>query len=78
MSKPEEEPCWASEATPFAGASTFHTGANQLESDGDIGGLLLGEFNLGQAGGCALEWNGLSWLKKGEQVLIVPQRESPA
>ena len=46
----------ASEATPFAGASTFHAGANQPESDGDIGGLLLREFNLGQAGGCALEW----------------------
>ena len=55
MSNPGGEPCLASEATPFAGASTFHTGANQLESDGDIGGLLLGEFNLGQAGGCALE-----------------------
>ena len=55
-SKPVDEPRLASEATSFAGASTFHAGANQLESDGDIGGLLLGEFNLGQAGGCALEW----------------------
>ena len=23
------------------------------------------------------EWNELSWSKQGEQVLIVPQRESP-
>ena len=37
-------------------ASLLREGANQLESDGDIGGLLLGEFNLGQADGCALEW----------------------
>ena len=54
----------------------LRAGANQLESYGDIGGLLLGEFNLGQTGACGIDWFGTGQ-KKGEQALIVPQWESP-
>ena len=53
-------------------ALPFRAGANQLESDGDIGGLLLGEFNLGQTGACGIDWFGTGQ-KKGEQALIVPR-----
>ena len=52
---PGDEPCLASEATPLEAGFAAPSGANQLESDGEIGGLLLGEFNLGQAGACGIE-----------------------
>ena len=57
-------------------ALPLSAGANQLESDGHIGGLLLGEFNLGQTGACGIDWFGTAQ-KKGEQALIVPHRQSP-
>ena len=74
-SKPEDEPCLASEATPFAGAFAFLTGVNQREDLGGIGRLSL--VTPVWANQLAAEWNGLSWSKKGEQASIVPQRESP-
>ena len=54
----------------------LRAGANQLESYGDIGGLLLGEFNLGQTGACGIDCFGTGQ-KKGEQALLVAQRQCP-
>ena len=73
-SKPVDEPRLASEATPFAGASTFHAGANQREKHGGIGRLSL--VNSVWANQVVAEWNEWSWPKKGGQALIVPRRES--
>ena len=67
MSKPDDEPCLASEVTPLAGV-------NQRENLGRIGRLSLVTSVL--ANQVVAERNGLSWSKKGEQALIVPHRES--
>ena len=64
----------ASEATPFAGAFAFRTGVNQREDLGGIGRLSL--VTSVWTNQVVAEWNELSWPQKGEQVLIVPQRES--
>ena len=69
-SKPEDEPCLASEATPFAGAFAFRTGVNQREDLGDTGRLSL--VTSVWTNQVVAEWNELSWSKKGEQALIVP------
>ena len=72
MSKPEEEPCWARQATPLEAAFAFRTGVNQRENYGDIGGLLLGEFNLGQTGACGIDWFGTGQKKGGTGVDCSP------
>ena len=72
-SKPEDEPCLASEATPFAGAFAFLTGVNQREDLGGIGRLSL--MTSAWANQVVAEWNEWRWPKKGEQVLIVPRWE---
>ncbi|WP_137006731.1 hypothetical protein [Synechococcus sp. N32] len=53
-------------------AFPLSAGANQLESDGDIGGLLLGEFNLGQTGACGIDWFGTAQKKGGTGVDCSP------
>ena len=57
---------WLVKPHPWKLASLLREGANQLESDGEIGGLLLGEFNLGQTGACGIEWFGTGQ-KKGNK-----------
>jgi hypothetical protein len=67
VSKPDDEPCLASEVTPLAGV-------NQRENLGRIGRLSL--VTSVWANQVVAERNGLSWSKKKEQALIVPHRES--
>ena len=67
MSKPDDEPCLASEATPLAGVK-------QRENLGRIGRLSL--VTSVWANQVVAERNGLSWSKKREQALIAPHRES--
>ena len=67
MSNPGDEPRLASEATPLEGV-------NQRGNYGGIGRLFL--VTSVWANQVVAEWNELSWPQKGEQVLIVPQRES--
>ena len=64
----------ASEATPLEAAFAFRAGVNQRENLGGIGHLFL--VTSAWANQVVVEWNELSWSKKGEQALIVPRRES--
>ena len=74
MSKPCDEACLASEATPLEAGFAAPRRCNQRESHGGIGHLFL--VTSLWANQVVAEWNELSWPKKGEQALIVPRRES--
>ena len=74
MSNPGGEPCLASEATPLKAGFAAPRRCNQRESHGGIGRLFL--VTSAWANQVLTEWNEWCWPKKGEQVLIVPRRES--
>ena len=73
MSNPGGEPCLARQATPLEAGFAAPRRCNQRESHGGIGRLFL--VTSAWANQVVAEWNEWRWPKKGEQVLIVPQRE---
>ena len=67
----------ARHATPLEAGFAAPRRCNQRESHGGIGRLFLFLVTSVWANQVVAEWNELSWPKKGEQALIVPQREFP-
>ena len=65
---------WQGKPHPWKLASPLLAGVNQKENHGGIGRHSL--VTSAWANQVLAEWNEWCWPKKGEQVLIVPRRES--